>query len=103
MATTNSRVQLIDLRLQSLGAEIEGVEEIALEWDSLEDGVRVSLSLDWDQDMAIVRGILEPAYRSQEMTSDQRRRYERLRQELRRLGPTLDRLGLQAVPAPPAQ
>jgi hypothetical protein len=95
MAATERASHLIDLDLDGISIDITGLSGFAEDWDHLEDGVRASFSLGWDQSMAILRSDLDPAYRSGAMVPHQQARYRKLLRILSSALADLERMGLQ--------
>ncbi len=98
MATTDEATDVIRLDLEMFAADLVDLPDLAEEWDDLDEGPRATLSHDWDQQMAILRWRLEPAYRSGSMTPSQQQQYRELHTKLRDAPPYLQRLGLQCPP-----
>ncbi len=95
MATRTAASRRVSLELASLRLMIGDLADVAAEWPELSGAGRAAWSLDWDQIMGSLEGVLDPAYRAGSMTPDQRERYRELLSRLRDGTPTLERLGLQ--------
>ena len=94
MVARLNTAQKIDVELQSLRLMLDDLPGVAAEWEQLADGERVGWSLDWDQLMGVLTTVLEPCYRTGEMTSGQRTRYEAILRNLRETLPTIRRVKL---------
>ncbi len=74
--------------------------EVAEEWDTLDSFERASWSLDWAHEILDIWAELTESYQNGELLPDQAEAYCRLRAELERARPTLERLNLARPPAP---
>jgi hypothetical protein len=84
----------VRIGLDALSAMIADLQDGGQVWDAMDDVERASWSLDWTQLMSAHLPILELQYHQGALGKDQQRRYQRLRRELQRVGPTIDRLRL---------
>lgn len=92
MATTTARRVRIDQFLGSLQSWVEDFPGLADEWEELEEGPRVSLSLQWDHLMADYLTELDEYYRAGEMSAEQAEGYRRLLGQLKEILPLIRRL-----------
>jgi hypothetical protein len=100
MATTTGIAERIEVGLRAVLAEVEDLPTVGEDWATLPDGNRASIALDWAHLMADYFPELEEAYRSDEMTLEQRSRYRTLRAKLRAASPMIERLRLYRPPVP---
>jgi hypothetical protein len=98
MAATHETTRLIDLDLHVLEADLADLPILDEEWETLDDAARASLSHDWDQQMSILKGGLDPAYRGGAMTPAQCDRYRAILAALRQARPVLRGLKLYEPP-----
>ena len=98
MASPTAVAARIDRRLHALLAEVRALAGTAEEWDTLSDGERAAIALDWDHLLADYLAELERLCRAGEMTAEQQERYRELLQELQGALPIFDRLGLLPLP-----
>ncbi len=101
MASPIAVAARIERSLHALLAELRVLAGTAEEWDTLSDGERAAIALDWDHLLADYLTELERLCRAGEMTAEQRERYRQLLQELQGALPIFDRLGLLPLPITP--
>ncbi len=101
MASPTAVATRIDRSLHALLAEVRTLAGTVEEWDTLSDGGRAAIALDWDHLLADYLTELEHLCRAGEMTVEQQGRYRDLLQELRGALPIFDRLGLLPLPITP--
>lgn len=89
MVARLSTSEIVDLELRSLRLMLGDLPEVASEWEQLSSGERVGWSVDWDQVMGALSAVLDPCYRTTEMTANQRTRYEALLSDLEKALPTI--------------
>ena len=94
MAAPTIVVSHLERTLYALSAELRDLPEVAAEWETLSDGQRVTIALDWDHLMATYLPEVEHAYRAGDMTDEQRDQYQLLRQQLRDALPLFAQLDL---------
>ncbi len=98
MASPTAVATRIDRSLHALLTEVRALASTAEEWDTLSDGERAAIALDWDHLLADYLTELERRCRSGEMTAEQQERYQELLQQLREALPIFKRLGFLPLP-----
>ncbi|MBI4492881.1 MAG: hypothetical protein HY690_08830 [Chloroflexi bacterium] len=98
MATKTDVSSRIERSLIATLAEVEDLPALATEWDTLAEGVRASLSLEWDHLMADYLTELDEYFRAGQMTSDQPTRYRALLCKLKAALPIIEQLNLYRPP-----
>ncbi len=78
---------------------LEELGEIVTEWDGVPDWERVDWSLEWEQFISFMRHDLDAAYKSKQMTSQQKEQYKELLSKLKEVAPILKKLNLSQPPA----
>jgi hypothetical protein len=81
-------IDVISKALADLPSILEDQEK-----GDLGENERIALSQEWGADMGTIEVVLDPAYRSSQMTSEQAERYRALLQKLREALPIIARLG----------
>jgi hypothetical protein len=94
MVTTTGIAERIDVALRAVLAEVDDLSAVAEEWATLPDGTRASVALDWAHLMADYLPDLDRAFRSDEMTPEQRASYRTLLRKLKAALPIVERLRL---------
>jgi hypothetical protein len=84
----------IDARLRAVAGELSELAEIAADWDTLADLDRVEFSLEWDHLMADYLTMLDEWYWAGRMSVRQQACYRDLLQDLRKVMPMIEQLGL---------
>ena len=93
MATTPETRRRADLWLRTTALILGDLPEVAEEWESLDDGERVSWSMDWGNEM----GGLELLARDADaglLTPEQQQRFQELVRRLQAALPLMQRLDL---------
>ncbi|MSQ14862.1 MAG: hypothetical protein EXR50_03245 [Dehalococcoidia bacterium] len=84
----------IDHTLKMGSAMLGELEEIVPEWDEIPDWEQADWSLGWEQFISLLRHDLEAAYRSSQMTAEQKAQYKQLLSKLKDVSPVLKKLNL---------
>jgi hypothetical protein len=89
-----------DHRMRSIALMLGDLPGVAEEWPSLDEGERISWSLDWDQLMGGHLPLIEAQFRGGLLTPQQQERYSTLLAQLKAALPLLDRLDLYRPTVP---
>ena len=98
MVTTPAVVRRLDRDLASLKSFLDDFPILLDQWDDLEEGPRVTLSLEWDHLMADYLTELDEFYRAGHMTPEQIDQYRDLLSQLKESLPLVDRLSFWRPP-----
>ena len=79
-------------------AMLEELADISQEWDEIPDWEQADWSLEWEQFLSFLRHDLEAAYKSSQMTSQQKAQYKKLLANLKDVAPILKKLNLSQPP-----
>ena len=90
----------VDRILKYVHAIIDELDDFSGKWNHLDEGERVSWSLDWDQAMGAHLRFLEQQYGRQVMTEAQAGRYRDLLRRIKEHLPVIHGLGLYSPPLP---
>jgi hypothetical protein len=88
-----SREERNELELGAVRATIEELAATAAEWDTIADGERASFGLEWGNDIGAIHNLMAD-YNRGYLTAAQEAGLFALLRQLRRLRPTVERLGL---------
>lgn len=98
MASTATVSGRLDRDIDSLRSFLDDLPDLADQWERLEEGPRVSLSLEWDHLMADYLTELDEHYRSGTMVPAQKLEYASLLRKLKEMLPIITRLNLFRPP-----
>lgn len=98
----SSTTDKVDYTLREIGATLSDLDSVLDDQQSgdLSDDERITLSLEWDREVHHLHRILDPAYRSGQMTPEQAARYRELLGALRVALPIIDKLGFARPSVP---
>jgi arginine decarboxylase-like protein len=94
MVTSAAITDHLDRGLALLESTVQSLPELAKEWDQLGESAQVTLSLEWQHDIADYLCELEDEYRHGQLTPQQQARYRALQANLQHALPTIRRLHL---------
>jgi hypothetical protein len=100
MAATAEFTRRIERQLDALLAEVRDLPALAEDWNDLNEGARVSQSLDWDHLMADYLAELDDHWHLGAMNAMQAQRFHELLLEIERALPIIDRLHFSRPLAP---
>lgn len=98
MAATTAIESRIESGLALVEGDISALPEWASQWEGLDEGTQVSLSLEWTHSMADYLTELDEHYQGGQMTPSQQARYRELLDNLGTALPTIDQLRLYRPP-----
>ena len=92
VAATSRLWNRIERGLSLVSSDVQALPEYVEQWGSLEEGPRVTLSLEWDHSMADYLTELDEYYRAGQMAAEQATRYRDLLARLKEALPLVDQL-----------
>ncbi len=92
--TTTAIVKRAELYIDGIQSFLDDFDILAEDWATMEDGPKVSFSLEWDQLILGLLPELDKYVKEKQLTTRQIKLYQELLDQLTDLLPTIDSMGL---------